>query len=223
MSGFLRRLASGVLREERAVHPAVGSLWSAPRNTEPIESFSEILASPGAEDDRGPAPIQPDRDKPVQRTTPGTTHSHADQLPHPEHSVPVAAFRPLVPSLQANAVSAPRTPRPAEHNEPLVPVLPTAPPESTSQQSSFRGGSPRSPVAPSTRITTPQPIAAREATAFARMPEGTQPKAAEPDIEIHIGRIEVLAVPPPPAQPAPRPARKSLDLGEYLGRDRRRR
>jgi len=45
------------------------------------------------------------------------------------------------------------------------------------------------------------------------------PAEREPDkVEIHIGRIEVTAVP----QEAPRPAatrpRKSLDLGEYLKR-----
>jgi hypothetical protein len=43
--------------------------------------------------------------------------------------------------------------------------------------------------------------------------------AREPDeIQIHIGRIEVTAVPPAPVRPAPKPAHKSLDLGAYLKR-----
>jgi hypothetical protein len=36
------------------------------------------------------------------------------------------------------------------------------------------------------------------------------------DIQIHIGRIEVTAVPPPVAAPAPAPVRKTQTLEEYL-------
>jgi hypothetical protein len=46
--------------------------------------------------------------------------------------------------------------------------------------------------------------------------------APEPDsIEIHIGRIEVTAVPPPAARPAAPSRPKSVNLGEYLKRGRR--
>ena len=45
------------------------------------------------------------------------------------------------------------------------------------------------------------------------------PPQREPDeIQIHIGRIEVTAMTPAPARPAPRPARKSPSLDEYLKR-----
>ncbi len=40
------------------------------------------------------------------------------------------------------------------------------------------------------------------------------------DIQIHIGRIEVTAVPPVPTRPAVPPVRKSLRLDEYLRRGR---
>ena len=36
------------------------------------------------------------------------------------------------------------------------------------------------------------------------------------DVEIHIGRIEVTAVSPPPPAPAAKAARKSINLSEYL-------
>jgi hypothetical protein len=36
------------------------------------------------------------------------------------------------------------------------------------------------------------------------------------DVEIHIGRIEVTAVSPPPPAAAAKPARKSINLSEYL-------
>jgi hypothetical protein len=38
------------------------------------------------------------------------------------------------------------------------------------------------------------------------------------DIQIHIGRIEVIAVPPPAALPAAAPARRGQSLDEYLSR-----
>jgi hypothetical protein len=40
------------------------------------------------------------------------------------------------------------------------------------------------------------------------------------DIQIHIGRIEVTAVPPAPTRPAVQPVRKSLRLDDYLRRGR---
>jgi hypothetical protein len=43
--------------------------------------------------------------------------------------------------------------------------------------------------------------------------------AGEPDeIQIHIGRIEVTAVPPPAPPPASRPTSRSVSLDEYLRR-----
>ncbi len=41
------------------------------------------------------------------------------------------------------------------------------------------------------------------------------------EIQIHIGRIEVTAVPQPTPRPGATPARKAMSLDEYLGRDRR--
>lgn len=38
------------------------------------------------------------------------------------------------------------------------------------------------------------------------------------EIQIHIGRIEVTAVPQAPARPEAKPARKTLSLDEYLKR-----
>jgi hypothetical protein len=49
-----------------------------------------------------------------------------------------------------------------------------------------------------------------------------QPERETDEIQIHIGKIEVAAVPPAPARPAAQPLRKSLRLDEYLRRGRER-
>ena len=46
----------------------------------------------------------------------------------------------------------------------------------------------------------------------------TSPPHEPDEIHIHIGRIEVAAIAQPAPRPATPPARKSLDLGEYLKR-----
>jgi hypothetical protein len=56
------------------------------------------------------------------------------------------------------------------------------------------------------RQTQPSPNAARA------------PQTPPDEIQINIGRIEVIAVPPPAPRPAPAPARKGLSLDEYLSR-----
>ena len=45
---------------------------------------------------------------------------------------------------------------------------------------------------------------------------GSAGEADRGDVEIHIGRIEVTAVSPPPAAPVAKAARKSINLSEYL-------
>jgi hypothetical protein len=59
-----------------------------------------------------------------------------------------------------------------------------------------------------------------EKTDFA--PRVAQPEREADEIQIHIGRIEVTAVPPPPVRPPASPVRKSLRLDEYLRRGRER-
>jgi hypothetical protein len=56
-------------------------------------------------------------------------------------------------------------------------------------------------------------------------PDSPRPERRERDadeIQIHIGRIEVTAVPPAPPRPAAPPTRRSLRLEEYLRRNRER-
>jgi hypothetical protein len=72
-------------------------------------------------------------------------------------------------------------------------------------------------------LTPLTPVTAREDTREEKVEFFRRASASErePDeIQINIGRIEVVAVPPPAARPAAAPARKSLNLEEYLKRRR---
>jgi len=83
-----------------------------------------------------------------------------------------------------------------------------------------------SPVDPAR--SDPWPVTARPGPAvlpaFRREPDrwaepatsGGAGEADRGDVEIHIGRIEVTAVSPAPAAPVAKPARKSINLSEYL-------
>jgi hypothetical protein len=235
MSGFLQRLASGVLHAQRAIHPAVGTIWTAAGmmeqsgKAEPIEYSGEV---------RTPAP-QRRADAPELLATQQTTQLAARPQMQPERNAAVSdsavhgdpeqpaiaesvAFEPLVASAQRMAVStvppAQQANATTQQSEAILP-----PPY---QEQMHRVETTRLLV-PVPRIPAPATAGARKASSFLppsqRHAQPTQSHVAEPDsIEIHIGRIEVLAAPPRPAQPAaPRSARKSLDLGEYLRRERR--
>jgi hypothetical protein len=232
MSGFLERLAAGVLHSQRAVHPSVGMIWSAPGMTEqsaaaePIETSGEVLVPPSPRRAHAQAPqaAQPLTQPPAKpQMQPKRSSGDAQAPPEAELSTQqpprlqetdgeAVIFRPLVALPQRSAFSATHDAHEiAEKSEPILPARlhqTRGEPNKTSPKPPRLTESPRLPAS---APRMPAPAAERRAS--------TEP----PDsIEIHIGRIEVLAAPPRPAQPAaPAPARKSLDLGEYLRGERR--
>jgi hypothetical protein len=240
MSGFLQRLASSVLDAQRAIHPVVGNIWSAGEVTEP--DVREPLAAAEPFESSVPLPRRADAPAPAV-TQPSTQQAAAPQI-QPERSTPVSesavhhdaqepaivegvAFQPLVASPQ-HSEAIPPPPHPVtspEHTGPLPPQ-PVTSPKHTAPRPPHRIEIAR-PLMPVPPIPVPAPAGARKAPALQPLSQRqAQPAASlprEPDsIEIHIGRIEVLAAAPRPAQPAaPRPTRKSLDLGEYLRGERR--
>lgn len=202
MSGYLQRIASGVLHPERAIHPAVGSLWMPQRNAVRSEQFSEIMA-----------PIVPRRSAQAdaQQRHSALEHLSTEQRPAPDAPNPIEAkleaFHPLVATRDATAAQA----RDGQDADTVAPRITFTPLVATSSHESLR----------QSRTLTPASIPSRERSL--RTVQLTPSPAPQPDeIEIHIGRIEVAAVLPQPApRPPARPARKSLDLSEYLKRDRR--
>jgi hypothetical protein len=276
MSNFLQRLAAGVVHSQRAIHPSVGTIWSAagvagagtagpflsvPASAEAIESSSEIVVPPSPRDVNAPTqapteptsplPTQPDiapeRDAPTQALTEPTSPLPTQPDIAPERHAPIRTALPRQQRVQPAILEAPA--RKAVAFQPLVALSqksPGTPAPFAPQTNEAIGQSedilpprlrptPEGPASPRQsrriefpRLAVPAPRIPAPAATSVRPPSGQSAQRAqspkhEPDaIEIHIGRIEVLAGQPRPIQPAaPSPARKSVDLREYLRRERR--
>jgi hypothetical protein len=209
MSGYLQRIASGVLHSQRAIHPAIGSLWMPQRNAVPSEQFDETMA-----------PIVPRRSTQpdAQQTRSALAHMSNKQEPDPplqdlsarrqDASIPVESrLEPERPPLVVRDATMTQA-RHGQHADDLARPTAFTPLVATSSRASML--QPRGIV--------PASMLSRERT----LPVTPSPAPQPDEIEIHIGRIEVAAVLPQPAPRLPaRPVRKSLDLNEYLKRDRR--
>jgi hypothetical protein len=212
MSGYLQRIASGVLHSQRAIHPDVGSLWMPQRNAVPSEQFNETMA-----------PIVPRRSTQpdAQQTRSALAHMSNKQEPDPplqdlsarrqDASIPVESrLEPEHPPLVVRDATMTQA-REGQNADAAAPRATFTPLVATPSHESL----------PQPRTFTPASTPVRER--LQRTVQLTPPATPQPDeIEIHIGRIEVAAVLPQPAPRLPaRPVRKSLDLSEYLKRDRR--
>jgi hypothetical protein len=208
MSGYLRRIASGVLHPQRAIHPAVGSLWMPQRSAVPSEKIGETMA-----------PIIP-----LRATQPDAQHTRSaltrmgteQQSGAPRQDLSARGSNPVEAKLEPEhpllAVRDATMKQARDGDEADDPALPTAvtPLVATSSRES---------------MLQPRSIVPASTLSFERKLFLTSSFAPQPDeIEIHIGRIEVAAVLPQPATRPPAPQmRKSIDLGEYLKGDRRNR
>jgi hypothetical protein len=243
VSGFLQRLASGVLHAQPAIHPAVGAIWSTggtnepgirePLGTaEPFESSVEVGAPrmPHRADRPAPAAAQPSTQQPAKLQVQPERSAAVPESAIQRRIAEAGAFPPLVAFPHQNVSVLPPAPQ-ANANPQQSEAIP--PPRHQATSPEHTGPRPRHrietarPLVPAPPMPVPVPAGARIAPSFPppsqRQAQPAPSLAEESDaIEIHIGRIEVLAAPPRPAQPAaPRPARKSLDLGEYLRGERR--
>ena len=228
MSGYLQRLAASALRPAEAVHPVLGSVFSPHDGSQGISSF-------GLDDDtvasvqRAPAPLIPParpQAESWQTASPsGVTRDFeradmrsSSDSPTIEPTAPSRddagrrdSFRPLLPDLKHEVLPTPTNPGQesllAEHKPPLQPAY------SPFVQSGFD-----SRFAGTQTAANSFPVRGHETRATT-----SRSAKGEPDeIQIHIGRIEVTAVPQTAPRTASKPARKGKTLEEYLkGRDRR--
>jgi hypothetical protein len=246
MRGYLQRLAAGVSRPERRVRPFAGSIFAdnlreeTGKDARPqvVEQTAErVVREPGAHE---AATIEPARaTRPVTPEPAGVSRPFAAELAH---------FAPLLPGKVAEAGSAESVGRPMEeasrespappdlqpkvrtHKEELerralLPGTQTDAERLVPQPLGFGEGSAeagarlvptREPAREPLRTVAAQPArrGAQEPTAASRAPD----RGAGEEIQIHIGRIEVIAVAPQPARAAGPPSRKFTSLDDYLKR-----
>ncbi len=247
MSGYLQRLASQAMNPVAPVHPVLGSVFTAskfggeadgshvegdevssrqPESRNEFDSVRSVTGLPFSI----PKPERSQTSEAVPGPKPFST-------PTPEPWV----RRETLQVRQTWENSSPLvTPSVSRQWEPQIRQ------ESTGKAESMRDpASPRETEKQTDEISratfTPlirqdvgrhdsQEIFAREAKALAATARGNSttssrsaPAQREPDeIQIHIGRIEVTAVPQAPVRTVTKPSRKGMNLEEYLSRRDRR-
>ncbi|HEX4004736.1 MAG TPA: hypothetical protein VHX60_01045 [Acidobacteriaceae bacterium] len=237
MSGYLQRLASAATHPARAIHPVVRSVFAPPVRQPAMDSPEEFSVEAWT---REPA----DRASHGETHFEAPLVKAPSELEHiaPHMQTGSRSATPIDPVAPAQSRRAPsRTAEPAgpearsggdadrdqtQSSEPRR----MSSPESSSDADDFH---PLVRVAPPVWQSTPESPLSREvrdlrnaaASQGNRNPgnprqTATAPAQREPDeIQIHIGRIEVTAVPPPAAQrPTPRDQHKSVSLDDYLRR-----
>jgi hypothetical protein len=219
MSGYLRRLVDTAAARGESVHPTTGSIFSPhqPEIDAPLQNAEEaesVTSSPIA---RAPA------------TPPRRGESRGD--------APRSLHAPLLPRAPASVdFSSAEIAEPARRGSRTEPVLdldePSLPPERARREAesdtdidATNGARPIRDEADQTSRSFMKPATPFDAVT---RPVWLQPKpqeravaqgAREPDeIQIHIGRIEVIAMQPPaPPRPSKAPA-QSLTLDAFLNR-----
>jgi hypothetical protein len=223
MSGYLQRLVNAAAGDGDAVHPRTGSIFS-PR----AEGTAALV--PGGQEYESTA-LHPPHARPPDASLPGESAVPADRAARgpsptplfpPASRVPAAGTMVAAPLVRAAASDIDGGVHPDDRSwqargggDPPTDVRVATPRVREEDEASRlfaapdRGPEPRVPSAEATRLRSERHAAQSE-----RQPD---------DIQIHIGRIEVIAV-PPPATPAPKAPDRSLSLEAYLNRrDGRRR
>lgn len=217
MKSYLQRMAEQAVRPQNGIHPMVGSIYagqgsSGPRqDADSLEREERMLMQPKnppieSEATRSvsqPASVQWPRERAVESdTSPRSQAQHA--------AIASAVFTPLVNSVPGEAMPAPSS-HDAMDAPPAIQVQAAQAKERPPLDSSSNAGL-LLPRAEAPRLVTVEKHYSERVAGIKDEERDSGP------IEIHIGRIEVTALPetPRPA-PAARP-RKSLDLGQYLKR-----
>jgi hypothetical protein len=225
MRGFLHRIAASVVRPQPSVHPFVESIYPAarlqnsaeppPPQSSPIDVAQASIPQPQPARARTQPPASMNEHGPLQLLLPrqgAETNSavmrSTPRSEQPESNTPSASPQPQV-VLSRQDHPADNSPSALE----FVPIvvdhflrtdipdagkLPVLRAPGEAQAISARGNARRQPAQVPSNSRAPQP--------------------QSDDIQIHIGRIEVVAVAQPAPRPAAAPVRKGLGLDEYLSR-----
>jgi hypothetical protein len=233
VSGYLQRLVSTAAGRGGAVHPRTGSVF-APRREEmsaPLQGWEDAERVAPEPSPHPRAASVEFESSPTPQPTSAPVFAHTPLLPaslEPDMRTIAAAPPPLrdTPEIDEEPFVSPDEPPPAaagRHHRAATNVHVTTPmttPITRIADDAFRPAE-AAPAPPSEARM--QPVSSRRASpepraALGRPPAVRQPVVREPDeIQIHIGRIEVIAV-PPPAPRAPKAPDRSPSLDAYLNR-----
>jgi hypothetical protein len=209
MKGYLLRMAANAARPQSGIHPMVGSIYAGTalagtafaergRAANSIAVTEERLIASSPEFSREREDVREGKSDAMQFDIARSEERMGERPANARRDEP-APFRPLLSNAKQKTAGEREDTFNNEgdesrmrefHYEPLLPHASLSP-----------------------RVTAK--VEARKSDPVSR----AHPAEREPDkIEIHIGRIEVTAVPQEAPRPAATRARKSLNLGEYLKR-----
>jgi len=224
MKSYLQRMATSALLRERAIHPVLGSLWAPARHADSFEMSSETLGTS----------TRPERVKNAERMRNPFQDQFQDESPRMESMQDEKGQRFVEQSSAFKPLIGAETVKPVQHSPGAQSARTIRGLPHVFTQDEGGSGFEGARLEPKQRSFTPlvaqsaqrddasHRVAAPMVTSrndLSRRQSSAQ-HVYEPDaIEIHIGRIEVLATQPQQVQrPQAQSARKSLDLGEYLRR-----
>jgi hypothetical protein len=222
MSGYLQRLLNSTAGRPDAIHPRTGSIFSPPYDaSSPLQR---------AEESQSVTAAQPR----VEQQTQAADAGHAESRHHITREF---SYEPLLPAAEAPSHGAALPMQPASRavvsdgGEPTAArVLKPGQPPRGHDIAVAETSIAVQPARDAENTVRPLMVASRAGDAVAHAAE-PQRISNEPhtdrtdrqadDIQIHIGRIEVVAISPPPPR-VPKAPDRSLSLDEYLSRRDRR-
>jgi hypothetical protein len=218
MSGYLQRLVDGAAGHGHAVHPRTGSIFA------PQEQEATALVHGG--EDHESAALTPLHARPPDASPSGESAQPADRVARGFDPTPL--FPPLSPIPAVRTmVSAPlnRAAGPDDRNDVVDPDRRLREPRGArgDPPADVRVGAKRVGETEETSpfLTTPvrvsEPRVQSDDPQRLRSEQAAHGAAQSDDIQIHIGRIEVIAV-PPAAAPGPKAPDRSVSLEAYLNR-----
>jgi hypothetical protein len=246
MKGFLQRIAATAIRPEPRLKPLVGSIFTGEPGMDVAEEKPSLLVDP-PRGIRSPSPSQPAPEQIETRITHAPEPSRRETPVHDETSIAmpqpsppslasvvsqltlpkrtVVAHNPDAPerdgfketvtaSGASTALPVQHFGRTEEHSHALATIPAASRPLQPSDRHIAQG------MLAGTRRELPQPAPSTEKKSIPQLaPRQTATQAStREEIQIHIGRIEVITV-PPPATAAPATSRsRATSLDDYLRR-----